>query len=247
MSAMAAIAGAGVGLLLLILSWWLLLVAPASLRALTLPQFALVLLGLGCGAAAGYSAVCFASGPPLWVAIGAWGVWALGIMLLIAARALPPQIVSTILPVSLVGAVIAGLVGRFGFARAQPSNIVGLGLFGAFGGFGILGIGVGALGVAAGLGLRPAGVGVDYYVNVYLRGMNGALWVVFILAACVSAGVPAKVAHRDASNSAVAATLGIALFLVLVVVTKFAFAFYLDCTVGTSLAPFAWIAPGSYC
>src|SRR5437870_12198880 len=94
----AALAGGGAGLALLVLSWW-----PGILVAMVVggrvgPGAGFLVLGLVCGLAAGYTGASFSDDWPVWVALGAWAVWAAGITILVGTQITPSVFGWTTLP-----------------------------------------------------------------------------------------------------------------------------------------------------
>jgi hypothetical protein len=203
-------------------------------------------LGVVCGLAAGYTALSFSEGWSVWPALAAWAVWALGIAILARTPFIPAEFGWTTLSAGLVAALIGAAVPRRAAGRRAPSRLVGAGLLGALGAFAVLALGVALLGWAATLGVRPRGATLDS-LTVYLRGMGAALWAVIILATALAATLPVTAAGWTLRNPAVAAVLALVLFLALGGLAGLVFDFYLACTVGYLLPPFAWLTRGAQC
>ncbi len=176
----AALAGGGAGLALLVLSWLPAIIVAMLFGQLVGPVAGFLVLGVVCGLATGYTGASFAEGWPVPVALGAWAIWAVGVVFLAGAVFMPRSFDWAMLAAGLVGALVgAGVPGR-GAARRAGSGLLGAGLLGALAGFAVLALGVAALGWVAELGLRPRDSSVDFYANVYLTGMGAALGAVII-------------------------------------------------------------------
>jgi len=228
---MAALAGGGAGLALLVLSWLPAILASMFFRGLPGLSTGFLVLGIVCGLAVGYTSASFSVGWPVPVALGAWAIWALGIASLISTHAVPKEIGEQTLPVGLVGALVGAAVRWRGAARRSPSGLLGPVLRGSLGAFAVLALGVIGLGWAAQLGLRPRDSRMDSY-SVYLRGMGAALGGVIILATALSAGLPVAAAGRTLRSPVTVVIAGLLLFVLLGVLTMPALFFYLSCAVG---------------
>jgi len=229
----AALAGGGAGLAVLVLSWSSALVVGMLFHGLIGPVAGFLVLGWGaaCGLVAGYTGASFAEGWPVPVVLGAWVIWAVGVVFTAGAAFVPmssdwPMLAAGLVG-TLVGAGVRGLVSR----RRARRGLLGAGWLGALAGFAILALGVAALGWAA-VGLRPLYSSADSYANVYLRGMGAALWAVIILATALAAGLPVATGGRPLRRPVRAAALGLVLFVALGELTSAAFTFYLSCSVG---------------
>ncbi len=229
----AALAGGGAGLAVVVLSWLAAIVVGMLFRGLVGPVAGFLVLGWGaaCGLVAGYTGASFAEGWPVPVVLGAWAIWAVGVVFVNEAAFVPTSSYWPMLAAGLVGAIVgAGVRGLVSRRRAR-SGLLGAGWLGALGGFAVLALGVAALGWA-GVGLRPPDSSADFYANVYLRGMGAALWAVIILATTLAAGLPVATAGRPLHRPVRAAALGLVLFLALGGLASAAFIFYLSCSVG---------------
>ncbi len=228
---MAAFAGGGAGLALLVLSWLPAILISMFFRGLVglLPGF--LVLGVVCGLAAGYTSASFSGGWPVPVALGAWVIWGLGIASLVATKAVPTEFGVQTLPTGLVGALIGASARGLSSGRRSPSGLLGAGLLGSLGAFALLALGIGGLGWAAQLGLRPKDARMDSY-SVYLRSMGAVLGFVIILAIAFSASLPVAAAGRTLRRPVTVAIAGLVLFLTLSGLAIPALSSYIACTVG---------------
>ncbi len=230
----AALAGGGAGLAVLVLSWLSAIVLGMLFAGLVGPVAGILVLGWGaaCGLVAGYTGASFAEDWSVPGVLGAWAIWAVGVVFVNEAAFVPTSSYWPLLAAGLVGALVgAGVRGR-GAARRARRGLLGAGWLGALGGFAVLALGVAALGWAAGLGLRPRDSRADFYANVHLRGMGAALWAVIILATALAVGLPVAAAGCPLRRPVRAAALGLVLFLALGGLASGAFVFYLSCSVG---------------
>jgi hypothetical protein len=200
-----------------------------------------------CGLAAGYTGASFSKRWPVWPALGAWAVWALGIAILVATRFTPTVFGWATLPAGLVATLVGAGVRTRGAGERAPGRLLGPGLLGALEAFAVLALGVAVLGWAARLGLQPRGATLDSF-NIHLRGVGAALWAMIILATALSVALPIAAAGWSYRNpAAAAAALALLLFLALGGLAGFVFDFYLACTVGGPLPPFAWLTRDVQC
>jgi len=241
------LAGGGAGLGVLVLSWWPAALVIIVFRDVVNPVAGFVGLGVTCGLAAGYAAAAFSNGSSRRLAVGAWSVWSLGIATLVITQLTPTAFGWVTLPAGLVGAVLAATARNRKRSGRTPKGLLARLLLGAFAAYAVLTLGVGMLGTASSLGLRPTGVTVDYYVNVYLRNAGTALWVVIALATALAAVLPLALAGFNIRNSATVMALSVILFVAFTGLSAFTFDFYVACTVGTPLAPFAWVTHAAQC
>jgi len=228
---MAALAGGGAGLALLVLSWLPAILISMFFHGLVDSSPGFLVLGVVCGLAAGYTSAFFSGGWPVPVALGAWVIWALGIATMVATKTLSTEFGGQMLATGLVGALIGASARGLRPARPSPSGLVGPVLLGSLGAFALLALGVGGLGLAAQLGLRPKDSSMDSY-SVYLRSMGAVLGSVVILAIALSAGLPVAAAGRTLRSPVTVAIAGLVLFLALGGLAIPALISYISCTAG---------------